>query len=148
MFASIRHSLPYVRFKSAKKAIQRALKLPRYLGSEYRCPICGVGLRAFKPIWRSYTRKVEQFGYVHRHAELETFNREAFSCPKCDASDRDRLMAIFLDGILPSADEERQRPVRRFRTVRSSEPEDFSAPLRSNTAPRICIATMCRTGST
>src|SRR6266478_7268737 len=65
-------------------------------------PICGVGLRAFKPIWRSYTRKVEQFGYVHRHAELETFNREAFSCPKCDASERDRLMAIFLDRILPS----------------------------------------------
>jgi SAM-dependent methyltransferase len=101
MFASIRNSLPYVRFKRAKKAIQRAIKLPRYLGSEYRCPICGVGLRAFKPIWRSYTRKVEQFGYIHRHAELETFNREAFSCPKCDASDRDRLMAIFLDGILP-----------------------------------------------
>ena len=102
MFANIRNSLPYVRFKSAKKAIQRAIKLPRYLGSEYRCPICGVGLRAFKPIWRSYTRKVEQFGYVHRHAELETFNREAFSCPKCDASDRDRLMAVFLDGVLPS----------------------------------------------
>ena len=102
MFASLRNSLPYVRFKRAKKAIQRAIKLPRYLGSEYRCPICGVGLRAFKPIWRSYTRKVEQFGYVHRHAELETFNREAFSCPKCDASDRDRLMAIFLDAILPS----------------------------------------------
>ena len=50
MFANIRNSLPYVRFKSAKKAIQRAIKLPRYLGSEYRCPICGVGLRAFK--WR------------------------------------------------------------------------------------------------
>lgn len=102
MFASLRNSLPYVRFKRAKKVIQRAIKLPRYLGSEHRCPICGVGLRAFKPIWRSYTRKVEQFGYVHRHAELETFNREAFSCPKCDASDRDRLMAIFLDGILPA----------------------------------------------
>jgi SAM-dependent methyltransferase len=102
MFASIRNSLPYVRFKSTKKAIQRAIKLPRYLGSEHRCPICGVGLRAFKPIWRSYMRKTEQFGYVHRHAELETFNTKAFSCPKCDASDRDRLMAIFLDGILPS----------------------------------------------
>lgn len=102
MFASIRHSVPYIRFKSHKKALKRAIKLLRYLGSEYRCPVCGVGLRAFKPIWRSYMRKVEQFGYVHRHAELETFNREAFSCPKCDASDRDRLFAIFLDNTLPS----------------------------------------------
>jgi SAM-dependent methyltransferase len=102
MFASIRHSVPYIRFKSFKKALKRAIKLPRYLGSDYRCPVCGVGLRAFKPIWRSYTRKVEQYGYVHRHAELETFNREAFSCPKCDASDRDRLFAIFLDNVLPS----------------------------------------------
>src|SRR5438477_11614098 len=48
MFASIRNSLRYVKFKSAKKAMQRAIKLPRYLGSKYRCPICGVGLRAFK----------------------------------------------------------------------------------------------------
>ena len=39
------------------------------------------------------------FGYIHRHAEMETFNLKAMTCPKCDATDRDRLMAIYLDEV-------------------------------------------------
>jgi SAM-dependent methyltransferase len=48
-------------------------------------------------MWKSYGRDIEKFGYVHRNAEMETFNRAAFSCPKCDATDRERLMALYLD---------------------------------------------------
>ena len=76
--------------------------MPRYLGSEYRCPVCRVGLRAFKPMWKSYGRDIEKYGYVHRNAEMETFNLPAFSCPKCDATDRERLMALYLDRVWPS----------------------------------------------
>jgi SAM-dependent methyltransferase len=59
-------------------------------------------LRAFKPMWKSYGRDVERYGYIHRHAEPETMNLAAMTCPKCDATDRERLMAIYLDEAWPA----------------------------------------------
>jgi Methyltransferase domain len=102
MFPNIKNSVPYIAFRRAVKALRRAVKLPRYLGDDYRCPVCQVGLRAFKPMWKSYWRDAVHFGYVHHGREMETFNLPAFSCPKCDASDRERLMAIYLDRIWPT----------------------------------------------
>lgn len=99
---NIKNTVPYIVFRRYNKALRRAVKLPRYLGTQHRCPVCQVGLRAFKPMWKSYGRDVERFGYVHRHSEMETFNLKAFTCPKCDASDRERLMAIYLDRVWPS----------------------------------------------
>jgi SAM-dependent methyltransferase len=53
-------------------------------------------------MWKSYGRNIERFGYIHRHAEMETFNLKAMTCPKCDATDRERLMAVYLDEVWPS----------------------------------------------
>jgi len=102
VFAAIKNSVPYITFRRYNKALRRIVKLPRYLGTDHTCPVCGIGLRAFKPMWKSYGRDVERFGYIHRNAEMETFNLKAFTCPKCDASDRERLMALHLDKVWPS----------------------------------------------
>lgn len=112
MFAAIKNSVPYITFRRYNKAFRRLVKLPRYLGTDYTCPVCGVGLRAFKPMWKSYGRNAERFGHVHRHAAMETFNLKAFSCPKCDATDRERLMAIYLDAVWQSFE-----PGRRIRLI-------------------------------
>jgi len=90
------------------KALKRALKLPRYLGSTYRCPVCGTGLREFKPMWKSYWRDLEIFSPVHGAKEMETFNTAAFTCPRCDATDRERLMAIYLDEVFAGFDRNRR----------------------------------------
>lgn len=79
------------------KVLKRAIKLPRYLGSEYQCPVCGVGLRAFRPMWKSYWRDVRIYHPIHPADSVETLNLEAFTCPCCDAFDRDRLIAIYLE---------------------------------------------------
>jgi SAM-dependent methyltransferase len=100
--AFIKNSVPYITFRRYNKAFRRLVKLPGYLGREHTCPVCGVGLNAFKPIWKSYRRNTERFGYIHRNREMETFNLPAFTCPKCDATDRERLMAIHLDAVWPS----------------------------------------------
>jgi SAM-dependent methyltransferase len=92
-----RDSATYTRVRRKGKAIKRALKLPGYLGSTHECPVCGTRLRAFKPIWKSYWRDVEIFAPLHGKKEMETFNTAAYSCPRCDASDRERLIAIYLD---------------------------------------------------
>jgi SAM-dependent methyltransferase len=107
---SIKNSVPYITFRRYNKALRRAIRLPRYLGTEHRCPVCRVGLRAFKPMWKSYWRDVEHYGYVHHGSEMETFNLEAYTCPKCDATDRERLMAVYLDGI--------RTPLERGRNIR------------------------------
>jgi SAM-dependent methyltransferase len=107
--ASIKNSIPYIVFRRYNKALRRLVKLPAYLGTDHTCPVCGTGLRAFKPMWKSYGRDVERYGYIHRNAEKETFNLKAFSCPKCDASDRERLMVLYLDEVWPKLD--RTKPI-------------------------------------
>lgn len=108
----IKSSAPYVAFRQFTKAVRRRAKLHRYLGTDYRCPICNVHLRAFKPIWKSYRRAVVQYGWVHPMSAMETFNAEAYSCPRCDASDRERLMALYIDEVFGA----RSGP-RRYRMV-------------------------------
>jgi len=107
---NIKSTVPYITFRRYNKALRRLVKLPGYLGTSHSCPVCGVGLRAFKPMWKSYGRNIERFGYIHRHAEMETFNLPAMTCPKCDATDRERLMVVYLDEVWPSF--EAGKPVR------------------------------------
>jgi SAM-dependent methyltransferase len=102
--AFIKHSVPYVTFRRYNKALRRLVMLRSYLGTDYVCPVCGVSLRTFKPMWKSYGRNIERYGYIHRHSEPETFNLKAFTCPKCDASDRERLMALYLDEVWRALD--------------------------------------------
>jgi len=107
---NIKSTVPYIAFRRYNKALRRLVKLPGYLGTNHTCPVCGIGLRAFKPMWKSYGRNIERFGYIHRHREMETFNLRAMTCPKCDATDRERLMAIYLDEAWPSFKPD--RPIR------------------------------------
>jgi SAM-dependent methyltransferase len=105
---AIKSTVPYITFRRYNKALRRLVNLPRYLGTSHACPVCGVHLRAFKPMWKSYGRNIERFGYIHRHAEMETMNLPAMTCPKCDATDRERLMAIYLDEVWPSFEQGRR----------------------------------------
>jgi SAM-dependent methyltransferase len=100
----------YVTFKEAKKAFIRRLKLPQYLGDEYCCPVCGTHVNAFKPIWKSFIRKVRETNYVYPLEAVETFNAQAYSCPACDASDRERLYALYFEELNSSLDQ--GRPLR------------------------------------
>lgn len=98
----------YAAFKQDSKAVQRWLALPRYVGRTYTCPVCGTGLRRFKPIWKSFVRKLEEHGFVHPIDSLETFNVASHTCPACGASDRERLYALYLEQRFRSMDESRR----------------------------------------
>lgn len=104
----IKNTRPYIAFRRQAKKVKRLIRLPQYLGTDLQCPICHLGLRAFKPIWKSYWRDSARFEHVHRGAEMETFNLQSFSCPRCDATDRERLMAIYLDRVLPALKQTRK----------------------------------------
>lgn len=100
LFKGLQQALhPYrdYKLKDFKKAWVRRLKLPVYRGTAYSCPVCDVELKCFKPIYKSFLRKLEQYGFVYPVSSFETLNLAAYSCPSCDASDRDRLYAVYLE---------------------------------------------------
>jgi SAM-dependent methyltransferase len=115
MLAAIKRSVPYTAFREWSKAVRRRAGLPTYRGTRYRCPICGVGLRAFKPMWKSYWIHSQQYDYIRSPFAMETFNLGAFSCPACDAYDRERLTALYLEHAFQSFD-----PRRRYRVIEFS----------------------------
>jgi SAM-dependent methyltransferase len=112
LFARIKQSAPYGTLKEWGKALKRQAALQHYRGDRYACPICGVRLRAFKPIWRSYWIHCQQYEYVHAPLTMETFNVGAFSCPSCNAFDRERLTALYLTQAFRTFD-----PQRRYRVI-------------------------------
>jgi predicted SAM-dependent methyltransferase len=127
MLSGLKHNALYVAFRERRKAFKRRLQLPQYLGDAHRCPVCGTGLRAFKPIWKSFRRKNEQYGYVYPLTSLETFNMSAYSCPACDASDRERLYALFFGREFTALDR-----TRRYRLIEFAPSAALRRWLRSH----------------
>ena len=99
-----KHSLPYVTLREWDKALRRKFQLGKYRGTEFCCPVCGVGLAAFKPGAASCERMLREHGYIYPLSAIETFNVAAYSCPGCDASDRERLYALYLDRVFAARD--------------------------------------------
>jgi hypothetical protein len=103
-YIKYRNSLLYDTIRRRGKVIKRAIKLPRYLGNKHRCPVCGIALHAFRPMWKSHWHNVEKFAPIHPAAALETFNFVGFTCPRCDAYDRDRLTTLYLEQVFRTFD--------------------------------------------
>ena len=106
-----KHSVAHVTLKEWEKALVRRLRLPKYRGETFRCPICDVDLRAFKPLQARYGELTREHGF-YPLSQIETFNHQNYYCPACDASDRERLYAIYLDEAFAAFD-----PARRYRVV-------------------------------
>jgi SAM-dependent methyltransferase len=106
-YKKYRQSLAYDTVRRHGKVLKRCVKLPRYLGTTFQCPVCGVRLRAFRPLWKSYWRDYEKFAPIHPPSAMETLNLTAFTCPRCDALDRERLIAIHLERVFRTFDPDR-----------------------------------------
>jgi SAM-dependent methyltransferase len=124
-YGRYKHSLPYVTLRAWDKALQRKWQLGRYRGTEFCCPVCGVELRAFKPGAASYERMLREHGYVHPLGAIETFNVAAYSCPGCDASDRERLYALYLDRAIAQ-----RKPPQRYRLLEFAPSSGLSRKLK------------------
>ena len=45
-------------------------------------------------------KATQEAGYIYPLETVETFNIGAYYCPSCDATDRERLYALYLDEIM------------------------------------------------
>jgi SAM-dependent methyltransferase len=68
-----------------------------------RCPICRGSFRRFLPLPALYEENLRRHGSRLTLDDAETLNVPDYSCPRCGASDRDRLIALFLAERLPAA---------------------------------------------
>lgn len=60
------------------------------------CPVCSTDVEAFLPLPQELTQLFEEKGFDYKGFGFETLNYAAYLCPHCGASDRERLVALFL----------------------------------------------------
>ncbi len=68
----------------------------------FLCPVCGHRVRSFHPLPRYYEHQLRACGCPYGFEDSETLNWRQYSCRRCGASDRDRLMALYLREMFPS----------------------------------------------
>jgi SAM-dependent methyltransferase len=66
------------------------------LWGEYTCPVCESRVKRFIPLPEFYRRNLTKHGLPYGLGSGETCNAEAYSCPFCLASDRERLYCLYL----------------------------------------------------
>ena len=62
-----------------------------------QCPSCGFYIPAYKPVGEFFTKNMEENGFPYKISEFETLNHEAYACPNCNTSDRDRMYILFFE---------------------------------------------------
>ncbi len=63
----------------------------------YHCPLCKNDVSNFDRLDDVFFEELDKNGYVHSIFSLETLNLLHYSCPKCLASDRARLYALYFE---------------------------------------------------
>lgn len=75
----------------------------RSLTYKYYCPVCRRRVGEFNPLEKFFTSNQKKYGWPYQPEDSETFNAKQYRCPECDASDRYRLYALYLNQRLTEA---------------------------------------------
>jgi len=79
--------------KSYKDKINHLIKK---FSSPFYCPVCDSRISHFEPLDNFYIQAYKKYKFPYPLDDFETLNYRNYHCPKCNASDRDRLIALFL----------------------------------------------------
>lgn len=85
--------------KQRARALQTQAKL---INARHHCPVCDARVISFLPLPEFFRENQERYGFPFADSDAETCNTGAYLCPSCEASDRDRLYAIYLSDHLKS----------------------------------------------
>jgi SAM-dependent methyltransferase len=87
----------------ALKQRARALQThARLINAQHYCPVCDSRVISFQPLPELFRENQEKYGFPFADSDAETCNTTAYLCPSCEASDRDRLYALYLGDYLKS----------------------------------------------
>ena len=106
-----------------KKTVKALLARLRSLWAKYRCPVCNSRVNAFQPLPAYFIENPKKYGWPFKDEDAETCNVQDYSCPSCQATDRDRLYALYLrdyvtrlqvEGLIKIVDFAPSLPLSRF----------------------------------
>jgi SAM-dependent methyltransferase len=83
--------------KQRARALQTQARL---INASHYCPVCDSRVISFLPLPDFFRENQEKYGFPFTDNDAETCNTTAYLCPSCEASDRDRLYAIYLRDFL------------------------------------------------
>jgi SAM-dependent methyltransferase len=74
-------------------------KVKQLLARE-KCNLCQSKIYKFTPANDGYIENLQKKGFPIPVTDFETFNYQAYKCPVCQSNDRDRLMALYIQGFI------------------------------------------------
>jgi SAM-dependent methyltransferase len=77
-------------------AVARAARVAHSVG-RLHCPVCDKPVLRFQPMPESFFRTLREAGWPHPLERFETLNLAAYTCPRCGSTDRERLIALYLN---------------------------------------------------
>ena len=83
--------------KERARALQHQVKL---INARHYCPVCESRVVSFLPLPDFFRENQRKYGFPFAGDDGETCNEAAYLCPVCQATDRDRLYALFLSDYL------------------------------------------------
>ncbi len=92
----IRKYIPLA-LKERARALQHQVQL---INARHYCPVCESRVVSFLPLPEFFRENQQKYGFPFASDDGETCNEAAYLCPSCQATDRDRLYALFLNGYV------------------------------------------------
>lgn len=78
--------------ESAKQVIRNILKLVRYWGFQYSCPLCNKNFRKFVP----NNKRTGGQMTIEKYKIVAMGTRANYACPRCGSTDKERLVWLYL----------------------------------------------------
>lgn len=72
--------------------------------SPFLCPTCNNRVKRYFPLPEILLKELSENEFIHPIFLAETLNIYKYSCPACDASDRDRLYSLYFSKYCPLID--------------------------------------------
>jgi SAM-dependent methyltransferase len=90
--------------KRVKKIIKSLIKPDKKTENLHFCPVCDnkTGFKKFP--YQPYFEKFYEHGFVFSPFQFETLNLKQYKCHTCGATDRERIMALYLKEYLQDCD--------------------------------------------
>jgi predicted SAM-dependent methyltransferase len=82
---------------SIKVLIGRSKATPINHEKRFFCPVCENKIAKFEELPEYYYLNQDKVQFIHSIFQMETINRLSYSCPNCEASDRERLYAMYFN---------------------------------------------------
>jgi len=94
--SGINQFIHYIKYGRKEGRVCKSPQQDNINDTFFRCPVCQEKVEAFTPLNSYYEENWEKYGFLYNSDDFETLNSSRYFCPKCGASDRDRLYALYL----------------------------------------------------